>query len=303
MTSKGTNHTVKFSLVPGFFVDLLEKSRQDPAAKITTQPNLGLLDRSSWPGNVSQSTSDDSKTSWELLADHVARLNQAASGSTKYKVLFVTRHGQGYHNTMEAKVGTEAWDNHWSKLDGDGTVVWADAKIDPNGIVQAAELSAIWSNVATNEKLPLPPSIYTSPLARCLETTRRVLSATYQEQGAEFRPVIKELLRERLTDHTCDRRSSLSWIQANYPDYVVEPGFSEEDTLWSSTRYETMEEHVARKQKVLEDIFNTDDNGFVALVAHSMAISAILGVLREENIRVRAGSTIVLFVKAESGEL
>jgi hypothetical protein len=56
---------------------------------------------------------------------------------------------------------------------------------------------------------------------------------------------------------------------------------------------------VARKQQVLEDIFTTDEDRFAALVTHSYAISAILRVLREEEVRVREGSTIVLFVKAE----
>ncbi|KAH7359245.1 histidine phosphatase superfamily [Plectosphaerella cucumerina] len=292
MSNKEAVCNLRFRLVPGFFTNLTERAQQDPTAKLTTLPSLGLLDKSAWPDNVAEATSNEGKASWELLADHVAHLNSESPGSTKYKVLFITRHGQGYHNTFEAK-------SHWSHLDGDGTVVWADAKIDENGIKQAADLSEIWSKTATEDKLPLPKSIYTSPLARCLETTRRVLSKTYQEQGAEFRPIIKELLRERLTDHTCDRRSSRSWIEANYPDYLFESGFSEEDKLWTGKVWETTAEHVARKQQVLEDIFATDDNGFVALVTHSYAISAILGVLGEEEVRVREGSTIMLFVKAE----
>lgn len=47
---------------------------------------------------------------WQRFAKHVERLNRAAADGETYKVLFVTRHGQGYHNVMEAKVGTAAWE-------------------------------------------------------------------------------------------------------------------------------------------------------------------------------------------------
>ncbi|KAK9441675.1 hypothetical protein VB005_06317 [Metarhizium brunneum] len=147
--------------------------------------------------------------------------------------------------------------------------------------------------------MPLPGSIYTSPLARCLETTRLVFAKVFQEQGAKFQPMVKELLRERLTDHTCDRRSSRSWIETNYTDYFVEPGFSEEDKLWTGGHWETMDEHAARKQQVLEEIFTTDEHLFVALTTHSYAISAILRTVGLFEFRVREGSTIALFVKAE----
>lgn len=122
---------------------------------------------------------------------------------------------------------------------------------------------------------------------------------TFEEQQAQFRPVIKESLRELLTDHTCDRRSTRSWIENNYPDYVLEPGFSEEDILWTGGRWETREEHTLRKQAVLEDIFSTDENNFISLTVHSYAISAILRVLGLPEFRVREGSSIALFVKAD----
>jgi broad specificity phosphatase PhoE len=189
--------------------------------------------------------------------------------------------------------------NHWSHLDGDGTIVWADAKLDEDGIEQAEELGRIWLDTVTDEKMPLPGSLYTSPLARCLETTRLVFAKTFQKQGVKFRPVVKELLRERLTNHTCDRRSSRSWVETNYPDYLIEPAFSEEDVLWTGGRWETMDEHAARKQEVLEEIFSTDENAFVGLSTHSYAISAILRTLGLFEFRVREGSTITLFVKAE----
>ena len=120
-----------------------------------------------------------------------------------------------------------------------------------------------------------------------------------EEQGVQFRPIVKELLRERLTNHTCDRRSSRSWIEEHFPNYIIEPGFSEEDRLWTGDRWESTEEHMARKHRVLEDIFATDENAFVALTVHSYAISAILRVIGMTEFRVREGSSIAFLVKAE----
>ncbi|KAK3390344.1 hypothetical protein B0H63DRAFT_557332 [Podospora didyma] len=70
--------------------------------------------------------------------------------------------------------------------------------------------------------------------------------------------------------------STRSWISQNYPDYVFEQRFEEEDTLWAADRYQTNDEHVARKQRLLEDIFPHDDSTFISLTTHSYAISAIL---------------------------
>lgn len=164
---------------------------------------------------------------------------------------------------------------------------------------QAKGLGRLWSEFVAEDRLPLPKTIYTSPLTRCLETTRLVFANVVSEQGWQFHPVVKEFLRERLTNHTCDRRSSLSWIKKHYPDYVIEPEFSEEDKLWSSSKWETVEEHVARKQQLLEDIFETEESSFVALTTHSYAISAILRAVGMEEFRVREGSSIALLVKAE----
>lgn len=160
--------------------------------------------------------------------------------------------------------------------------------------------------------MPIPGTLYTSPLARCLETTRLVFadllpsslpssSSFHAGRGGahtSFRPIIKEALRERMTDHTCDRRASRTWIAANYPDYAIEDSFVEQDVLWRAERWELNEEHEARKHKVLEDIFATDDNQIVSLTVHSYAISAIFEAVGAPHFRVSEGSTVPLMVKA-----
>lgn len=117
--------------------------------------------------------------------------------------------------------------------------------------------------------------------------------------GKPLQPVVKELLRERLTNHTCDKRSTKSWIVENYPDYVLEPNFSEEDVLWRADAYESAEEHMARKQDLLEDIFANDDARVVSLTTHSYAISAILEVVGAQHFRVSEGAVVPLLIKAE----
>jgi len=36
------------------------------------------------------------------------------------QVFYLARHGQGWHNVAEAKYGTEAWNNYWSRVNTDG---------------------------------------------------------------------------------------------------------------------------------------------------------------------------------------
>ena len=82
------------------------------AAYLTRQPketdgDLGLIPQS-YVGEVA--SEDKGLSNWQRIAKHVERLNHAAPDGATYKVLLVTRHGQGYHNVMEAKVGTAAWE-------------------------------------------------------------------------------------------------------------------------------------------------------------------------------------------------
>jgi len=179
-------------------------------------------------------------------------------------------------------------------------VIWADSELHPTGIQQVTELGEIWSQAVAEGMMPLPGTVYTSPLRRCLKTTRLVLSGAFQQTGTPLEPRVKELLRERLTDHTCDRRSTRTWIAENYPDYDIEPSLTEKDELWRGDRWETDEEHVARKQQVLEDIFSTDKNAFLSLTIHSYALAAILAVVGAPAFRVREGTTVALLVKAEA---
>ncbi|KAF5864851.1 hypothetical protein ETB97_006077 [Aspergillus alliaceus] len=291
-------HQYEFKLLPGFFVDYFDIASQSPGSKVITQPSFGLIDQHYGGPEEGQSDGERRKP-WERFAACVNLLNNESPDNVTYKVLYLTRHGLGVHNVFQTKVGQDAWNNHWSRLDGDDTVSWVDAKLTDAGIQQAEELSQFWMDAAVKKKVPLPDSLYTSPLTRCLETTKLVFAKPMEELGGQFRPIVKELLRERLTNHTCDKRSTRSCIASQYPSYVIEPGFSEQDFLWRSDHTESLDEHVARKQRVLEEIFSEDPSQFVSFTVHSYAISAILKVCGSEKFRVREGSTIALLVRGE----
>lgn len=97
----------KFTAVPGIFKGFAAECAADETLKITTQPDLAIIERA----YETDGPEDAAKlTQWQRLARYLEALNAAAPAGTKYKLLYLTRHGQGDHNVMHAKVGTEAWD-------------------------------------------------------------------------------------------------------------------------------------------------------------------------------------------------
>ncbi|KAG8935875.1 hypothetical protein FRC02_005874 [Tulasnella sp. 418] len=80
-----------YTIVPGFFVydtegtdalsNVLDRGEQIPE-------DFGLLDTSS--------------DRWQRFKDKVACLREKATDGTQYKVIFIGRHGEGYHNLAMA---------------------------------------------------------------------------------------------------------------------------------------------------------------------------------------------------------
>jgi broad specificity phosphatase PhoE len=148
-------------------------------------------------------------------------------------------------------------------------------------------------------EMPLPSKQYSSPLARCLETTRLAFGGLQDsEGGSRSHPMIKELLRERLGRHTCDRRSPRSWIGANFPEFNIETGFTEEDQLWDRDRRETAEEHVVRIKKLLDDIFSNEPAQIISFTCHSGAIRALYEAIHHREVWVAAGAVMPVLIKA-----
>ncbi|KAK2594522.1 hypothetical protein QQS21_007741 [Conoideocrella luteorostrata] len=289
-----TNRWV-FRAVPGFFESHTEIAERCPGGRFITQTSLALLSRD-YP---SDSESSEHKTDWQRFAGHVRALNRDASPSVSYKILYLTRHGFGYHNQKHAEVGTEAWDSHWSLLNGDDTTTWFDSYLNETGIQQVKDLGRFWVNAARYDSVPIPQTLYTSPLARCLQTTDYVFSELVKANNRPFHPIVKEELRERFTVHTCDLRRPRSWIEKNFSGYRLEDNVTEEDQFSGQKRWETDHEHIARKQQALEDIFSSDTNEIISLTVHSFAIAAILEVCHGEKFKVREGTSLAMLVRGE----
>lgn len=65
-------------------------------------------------------------------------------------------------------------------------------------------------------------------------------------------------MREHNGVHTCDRRRSRSDIQAAFPEYHFEEGFTESDRLWTPHYRETHDDIDRRAKHVLDMIFQND---------------------------------------------
>lgn len=78
---------------------------QRDLSNIATQTavNFGLLNKT-YPGSGSGNA-----TQWQKFTQVVDSLNADADLDTVYKVLFMGRHGEGYHNAAESYFGTGAW--------------------------------------------------------------------------------------------------------------------------------------------------------------------------------------------------
>jgi broad specificity phosphatase PhoE len=176
-------------------------------------------------------------------------------------------------------------------------MTWADAELTPLGINQALTANTFWKRALTEAKIPAPESYYTSPLERCLSTAHYTFSGLSLPAASQFRPIIKELLREDIGVHTCDRRGSRSQIRRRWPDYELEDGFSENDVLWDPDYRESESAHVYRLKLLLDDVFANDQSTFVSCTSHSGTISAILRGVKHREFRLQTGGVIPVFLR------
>lgn len=196
-------------------------------------------------------------------------------------------------------------------------MTWADAHLTQAGIAQAQKAHDFWSSMLTTQKIPAPESYYTSPLTRCLQTASYTFSGLSLPADRPFAPVIKELLREDIGVHTCDRRSTKSDIREMYPEWTFEEGFAEEDPFWDPVVREPAEAQDARSKVVLDDIFTNNGKTYISISSHSGEISSILRgnyyrkyhfqtdkklmsvVIGHRNFGLGTGQVIPVLVKAE----
>lgn len=68
--------------------------------------NFGLIDREY--DTDSEFDPERTKTQWQRFAKYVEHLRQTSD--VDYRVLYMGRHGQGYHNVAESYYGQKEWD-------------------------------------------------------------------------------------------------------------------------------------------------------------------------------------------------
>lgn len=120
----------------------------------------------------------------------------------------------------------------------------------------------------------------------------------------EYKPYIKELVREALGIHTCDRRSTKSQIESTFTHLTFEPNFAEHDELWKKDYREPVSARNYRLATFLDDVFANEPRGKVVLsmTSHSGAIASMLEVLGHRGFRLETGGVIPVVVRAERVE-
>jgi broad specificity phosphatase PhoE len=149
--------------------------------------------------------------------------------------------------------------------------------------------------------MPSPQTYYVSPLTRTIETANLTFGGLPLPSSQPYAPYIKELVREALGVHTCDRRSTATHLKNTFtdPKLTFEPGFSDEDPLWEA---EYREPRAARRYRLatfLDDVFASDKNVWLSVTSHSGAIRSMLEAFGHRMFALETGGVIPVFVKAE----
>ncbi|KAJ6437268.1 phosphoglycerate mutase [Purpureocillium lavendulum] len=305
--------TIQYTTVPGYF--LQDDAATNPSGFDYAAWNFGLLNRT-YPtdgygggggggGHQGQQGHGAASTQWQRFKRWVDYLNSNCrnDGRTRYKVLIMGRHGQGWHNAAETFYGTPAWNCYWAELDGNGTATWADPLLTPQGAAEASRANAYFASRLRDHGMPAFDSYYSSPLKRCIQTADGTFSSLDLPRNKPFRPTIKELFREGISIHTCDRRSTRREIRDFSPaSFRFEDGFAEHDELWegAQSKGETDAHQRARSKTVLDDVFAHDDGTWISVTSHSGEIRALLAVLGHREFSLGTGQIIPVLVRAEA---
>ncbi|KAI5812352.1 putative GPI anchored protein [Pyronema omphalodes] len=269
---------LKISHVPGFFKQD-DPLTDDKKFDYITE-NFGLVAKS-----------------WSDFEEQIEQLNHESGEDVSYRVLYLARHGQGWHNVAESYYGTPAWDAYWSKLDGNGTITWDDAKLTDQGVAEAQKANAAFKK-GIKEHMPRPEGYYSSPLSRAAST----LEITWSDISLDHRntkAIIKEGLRETIGVHTCDRRGTKTYLKQTYKKFLTERGFAEKDPLWTADVRESNPDRNIRLQAALQDIFRSDGSTYISITAHGGAIQSILEVIGHRAFSLQTGGVIPVVVKVE----
>lgn len=275
----------EFSVVPGIFKQSLPET--DETTFDTAREHFGVI------------------TTWDEVIEKLHSLNESSdSKQVQYKLFFLARHGQGYHNVKhDANPGD--WESKWKHLFTDGNITWGpDPELTELGVEQAKDNNKAWKHELVNnknhdEELIKPTKFFLSPFRRSIDT----LINTWKDivDLKKIEPCIQENWRETIGVNKCDQRSSKSVIGKKYQDsfgFKFEPGFVEEDEYWTPDTRETVAQQAIRQYKGFEELFNKFPNDeIISITSHSGSIRCQLIVLGHRQFAVGTGGMIAVFVK------
>ncbi len=295
-----------FESVPGYF--LQDNESTDDSTFDFIDSNFGV-----------------GENSWKTTIENFKSLvvNNEDS-SVFYKMLFLARHGQGWHNFAADKYGEAEWDRKWALLNGDGEITWGpDPELTELGVKQAQICNSAWKE-QLKRGAPLPQRWYCSPFTRALDTmihtwgdiTLNKISDDISD-GDKTRPTIVDTLHEMTGIHTCDKRRTKSYVQEAYPKFIIDPDLTEEDLSWTPDYRETEMEVAKRASKFLVALFRLElekrssDDGddvssqdpvdiedlFISVTCHSGVINGFLAALGHRPFEIQTGGLIPVIVK------
>ncbi|KAG8218971.1 histidine phosphatase superfamily [Butyriboletus roseoflavus] len=262
--------------VPGFF--LQDDPEQEYIEKVL--PRFGLIDQS--------------PDRWTTFVNEIKEFNETAAPGVQYKVFFLGRHGEGYHNVGEARYPADGWVDYWVQRNGDGDIVWGpDPRLTELGQQQARDAHSAWKEERRFD-IPIPEKLYTSPLTRAIQTNQ----LTFDESivpGLEV--TILENVREYFGVFTPDKRRSRTEIHEEFPEYLFEDDFKDEDPLWTSEYREAHDDVVERGRKVLDVIFDKDKADVISITSHGGFLGALLRFVGHRSWRLLTGGVIPVIIK------
>jgi len=293
MTTQSTEH-LELTSVSGFFIQ--DDLDQEPQPFHVYHPNASF-------GLIHPHPADR----WIQFQEKISHLQHHSPSHVKYKVIFIARHGQGFHNVAESKYGTPLWDCDWSLKTTDGELVWGpDARLTELGKGEARRAETAWTRELADH-FPMPEIFIVSPLSRAIETMviteawKHAMSHTEKNQTPRPRIIVKEKWRENIGLHTCDQRRSKQEISKDFPLVEFEEGFSEQDLLWTKDVQETDQQLDVRIKAALSDLFldpMTSDLTYISITAHSGVISSLLRVVGHRRWPIETGGMIPVVVRA-----
>ncbi|OWZ31903.1 phosphoglycerate mutase [Cryptococcus neoformans] len=276
-------HDFRYEIVQGYFIQNGPQPKHINFEDLLKQ-SFGLM--------------DTTPERWYNLKASIKELQDQAPEGVYYKLLFLARHGQGWHNFGAAKYGIDTWEEYWTYLNNDDQITWGpDPELTPLGKSQAQAVNRCWVAEA-----PLGAPIkseemrwYVSPMIRTGQTLEESWGTLLGRA-----PEVWEDWREVYGGHTCDKRSPKSVLQKKFPNFKIEEGLTEEDELWKADDRETDAHMQMRAQRAMDRLFGKDGakETYISVTAHSAILRNLLAVIHHQAYPLATGEMIPVVVKA-----